>query len=326
MKNLVHAILGALLPLLVQGGEEVAYLHGEYNPAKWPSITLALSQAGTVKNFFDSGLRPYRHPGVETSTLEVKHLNLEIQLASGKVLPKVPAQVINIQPFSDGEIDNFDGFTQRLTLEEARAEMMKWLPFSANGRTEADLDAYLKAVETDYVDFDDPHRGDPSGCGIGWKEPGWKERGGGPQCSVWFRKSMSNTHPLFLYFKFSWGLNRPSKDARYYRVPIPPPPGYEHVSMEAPEKFGPDSTVDMLRAKGVDIGESPDAGQERETAKKNSAHDRRDETRPNVRKDSKDANLEMADSFPWLIVASAIAIFTVIFVVLLKLRKPKTTL
>src|SRR5690606_30263167 len=38
-----------------------------------------------------------------------------------------------------------------------------------------------------------------------------------------------------------------------------PPLGYEHVSMEAPKNFGPDSAADILRAQGVDIGESPEA-------------------------------------------------------------------
>lgn len=262
MRKLVVGLLGVFLSTVVHGEEEIPYLAKEYDPSKWPQAVLKLSKAATLKDFFDSGLRPYRHPGLERTTLEVKHLNLLIQLASGKNLPLIPTELINIKMFADGNISTFEGFTPKLTLEEARTEMMKWLPYSINGRTEADLNTYLKKVEADYIDFDDPYRGDPSGYGIGWYEPGWKTRGGGPQCGLGFRKTASLTHPLRLYFGFDWGLNRPSKEARSYRVPIPPPPGYEHVSMEAPENFGPDSMDDILRSKGVDIGESKEAVRE----------------------------------------------------------------
>jgi len=229
----------------------------KYDPNEWGRFALKLSNPATLRDFFDSGIRPYRHPGLELSTLEAKHLTLTIELSSGKVLPAIPVQVINIKPFADGEIAHFDGFTQKLTLEEARSQMAKWLPYASSGLTLNDLEAYLRKVESDYLDFDDPFRGDASGCAVGWQEEGYRTKGGGPACSVWFRKSTSKTHPLMLYFKFSWGLNRPLKDANYYRVPIPPPPGYEGVSMNSPDGFGPDSAIAINRARGVDVSENP---------------------------------------------------------------------
>jgi len=161
---------------------------------------------------------------------------------------------MDITPFSDGELSSIEGFTPKLDLKAAKAEMLAWLPYS--GRNEQDLDSFLKAVETDYMEFDDPYRGRPDGYSVNWKEPGWKEKGGGPQCTVWFRKTASQANPLRLHFKVSWSLNRPSKDRKGYDIPIPPPSGYEQVSMQAPANFGPDSAVDILEARGVDVGRS----------------------------------------------------------------------
>ncbi len=234
----------------------VPRLNDEYDPAKWPKATLKLSQAATLKNVFDSGLRPYRFPGLENTTLEVKHLNLMVSLGSGNKLPLIQAEVMRIKPFRDGEIATIEGFTPKLTLDQARAEMLKWLPYAENDRTKNDIEIYLDAVRADYLDFDDPYRGISHGCSVYWKEPGWKTKGGGPQVVAWFRKTTSVTHPLRIHFKATWSSNRPQKNRGTYRPdPIEPPPGYEDVDMTAPENIGPDSMVGLLRSKGVDVGD-----------------------------------------------------------------------
>ena len=246
--------------LLLGAADVVPRLHNEYDPEKWPEAELKLSQAATLKDIFDSGFRPYRHPGLENSLLELKHLNLSIYLGSGMALPPLQLELINITPFRDAEIATIEGFTPKLTLEQARVVMLKLLPYGENRRTENDLNDYLEAVKDDYLDFDDPYRGVPHGCGISWNEPGFKTLGGGPRCGFGFRKTASSTHPLRLHFGLRWGLNRPSKDRGSYRPhPIKPPLGYEDVDMTAPEKFGPDNAVDILRSKDVDIGEQAKA-------------------------------------------------------------------
>lgn len=299
---------------------EVPFLDREYEPSKWPEVHLKLSQAGTLKDVFDSGLRPYRHPGLETSLLEVKHLRLIVHLASEKMLPEIKTEWMNITMFNDGEIANLEGSTPKLSLEEARTEMLKWLPYGT--RSQADLDAYLKAVETDFLDFDDPYRGVPDGYAVGWKEPGWKQRGGGARISVWFRKSVSQTHPLNLYFKLSWDSNRPSKDAKIYRVPIPPPPGYENVSMDAPKNFGPDSAVNILRAQDVDIGESLGAKRAYENSIKEAQMDRPEKRRSLAAKDPSDS--KKSTIFPWWLVACPLALLFLALAGWLKTRKSKS--
>lgn len=322
MKKLIVGLLGVFITTFIHG-EEIPYLANEYDSSKWPQAVLKVSRAGTLKDFFKSGLRPYRHPGLEKTTLEVKHLNLVIHLDSGKKLPSIPAELINIKMFSDGNISTFDGFTPKLTISEARAEMMRWLPFSSNGKTEVDLNAYLKKVEADYIDFDNPYRGVPSGCGIGWREPGWETKGGGPDCSVWFRKSMSEKHPLKLYFSFSWRLNRPSKEARSYRIPIPPPPGYEHVSMEAPENFGPDSMDDILRSQGEDIGESPENRRIYDEAKKEATTERAEKPRTESASNLTEDTTEKSSPFPWWMIASSVAILVLALTIWQQRRNSK---
>lgn len=236
--------------------EVVPRLHDVYDHAKWPQAELKLSQAGTLKDVFDSGLRPYRFPYLEKTTLEIKHVNLTIVLGSGKKLPVFPMEWMNIKVFTDGGLATIEAATPQLTLEQARQQMIKWLPYGDNGRTESDLNEYLAAVEADYLNFDDPYRGIPHGCGIGWNEPGFRKPGGGAKVGVGFRKTVSPSHPLSLYFAISWGLNPASRDrTSLHPHPIKPPPGYDNADMTAPKKYGPDSAVDILQSQGYDIGD-----------------------------------------------------------------------
>ena len=320
----LYAIISTLAFLLIQvkSAEEVPRLHNEYDPIKWPKAQLNLSQAATLRDVFDSGLRPYAHPGLENSLLEVKHLNLSVQLGSGKVLPPIQAEVVNITPFKDGEIATIEGFTSRLTIEQARKEMLKWLPYAENQRTEVDLNKFLEAVEADFLDFDDPYRGVSHGCGIGWNEPEFSNLGGGPKCGVGFRKTTSESHPLRLYFGFDWGLNRPQKDSGTYRPdPIPPPPCYEHISMKAPNNFGPDSEVEIMRSKGISIGESPEARRAYEEAKKEAAIERPEKRQPVISSKSSDTITEKSAPFHWWLIVSSFVILTLALTAWLKARK-----
>jgi hypothetical protein len=307
----------------VFAAEEIPFLHGEYDPEKWPAANLRLSQAGTLKDVFDSGLRPYRFPGLEDSMIEVKHVRLVIHLASGKILPEIPTEWLNIKMFDDGELANIEGATPQISLDKSRFEMLKWLKFEERSQTE--LDVFLKVVKDDHLDFDDPYRGRSDGFGIGWKEPGWSKQGGGAHCGVGFRKTFSQEEPLRLYFSFSWESNRPLKDAKSYTIPIPPPPGYEHVSMKAPEKFGPDSGADINRSKGISIGESPEARRAYKKAKEEAATERPEKRQPASSNKSSDILTKEAASFPWWFIASFVATFVVAIAAWSKWRKSKST-
>jgi hypothetical protein len=316
-------ILLVILSINVFAAEEIPFLQGEYDSSNWPVAHLKLSQAGTLKDVFDSGLRPYRFPGLEDSMIEVKHIRLVIHLASGKILPEIPTEWLNIKMFDDGELANIEGATPQISLDKSRVEMLKWLNFGE--RSQTDLEVFLKAVKDDHLDFDDPYRGRSDGFGIGWKEPGWSQQGGGAHCGVGFRKTFSQEEPLRLYFSFSWESNRPLKDAKSYSIPIPPPPGYEHVSMEAPEKFGPDSGADINRSKGISIGESPEARRAYEDAKKEAATERPEKRQPVTSSRSSDIITKKPAPFPWWLIVSSVGILVLAFAGWLKSRKSKPT-
>jgi hypothetical protein len=303
----------------ISAADEIPFLQNEFVSAKWPIAHLKLSQVATLKEVFDSGLRPYRFPGCETTTLEVKHLRLITHLGPEKVLPEICVEWTNISMFDDGQISQIEGTTPQLSLQDAKVEMIKWLPYGK--RSEKDLDDYLKAVEADPLNFDDPYRGFSDGCGVGWKEPGWGKLGGGAHCGLGFRKTFSNTQPLALHFSFSWSSNRPLKDANSYKIPIPPPPGYEHVSMKAPERFGPDSGVDINQSKGTTIGESENGKRAYEEYRKND--------RTTVRTNKRNSSSPTTSSnttyevipFRWWTLAGSIALIIMLLVVWIKLRR-----
>lgn len=312
-----------MLSINVFAAEEIPFHQSEYDPSKWPEAHLKLSQAGTLKNLYDSNLRPYRFPGLEDSMLEVKHIRLVIHLASGKILPEIPTEWLNIKMFDDGELANIEGATPQMSLEKSRVEMLKWLNFG--GRSQTDLDVFLKAVKDDHLDFDDPYRGRSDGFGIGWKEPGWGKRRGGAHFGVGFRKTFSQEEPLRLYFSLSWESNRPLKDAKSYSIPIPLPPGYEHVSMKAPEKFGPDSGADINRSKGISIGESPEAKRAYEKAKKEAHAERPEKRQPVTSSKSSDIITKKPAAFPWWLVPTSVVVLLLALASWLKLRKAKPT-
>jgi hypothetical protein len=248
MKSIVLLFL-AFLGVMHASPNENHLSSTNSNLPNWVAMSLKLSQAATLLDVFDSGIRPYRHPGLENSLLEAKHLRLRIQLGSGKELPEIPLEVINFTPFRDDEISTIEGFSPPLDSDAARREMLKWLPYAGNGRTESDLNQYVAAAAADFIDFDDPYHGIPHGCSVQWNEPKWKQKGGGPQVVVWFRKTADAARPLRLYLKLSWSANRPSKGRGSYRPDfIAPPIGYENVDMSAPADFGPDSVASVHRS------------------------------------------------------------------------------
>lgn len=250
----------ALLPsmLLEAHAHVTPHNPNEYDPQKWPPLQLSLSEQGTLKDIFESGLRPYRYPSLENSVLQAKHLRLKIILGSGLELPELPVEVLSIRPFDDGELSSLEARTPDLSIEDARQQMKQWLTYGKldNGSpSEQRLSEYLKAVQDDLANFDHIGKGFDDGCRVRWREPDWKTEGGGPSCTLFFRKTSNTNKPLFLNLSLNWSSNRLRKDRKYYRDPIPPPPGFESANMEAPENFGPDSQVDKLRAAGVDVGD-----------------------------------------------------------------------
>jgi len=222
----------------------------QYDPQQWPTITLRFSEAGTLKDLFDSGLRPYRFPRLEMSLLEAKHARVTILQRSGQTLPEFPAELITIDPLQGGLLAGLEMTRYKTTLEEARALMLPYLP--KGGRNAQDLDRYLAAVKADYLGYDGMGRG-VEDFRVRWSDLG------GPRYVVGFRKAFDANRPLIFLMAVDWSQVRTPRQSRsFYKEPIPPPPGYENVSMQAPKKFGPDSQADILVSQGKPIaGDRP---------------------------------------------------------------------
>jgi len=236
-----------------------------YSPASWPKFTLRVNKATTLRDVFAAGLRPYL-TDPQSHVLEFKHANLRLADSGGKLLPSVAVEQAEVRPQPSG-LYNLILRSQSSTTAEARAAMTEWLPYIK--KTPADLYAFLKEVDLNPVNYDDPKLGKyPDGFAGTW-EGRHKE-----QFSVWFQKSYFREVPLRLTVQVSWHLVRtPAELNTFYEGSIPPPPGYEKESMAQPDDFGPDHVLEMMHAKGIPtlkgMGLTPEmAGVGRPTSKR----------------------------------------------------------
>ena len=199
----------------------------------WPRIEIRLSPEATLKDLFDSGLRPFRFPSLETSSLSVKHIKAVVVQPNGFKLPEYEAETIDIDVYRDWRISQMEFRKAASTPEECRAEMMRWIHLSQRPkRTENELDEYLAAAKADPMNFSDLGKGFTHNFNISWRDEhqiGY---------NLWFLNCASAEKP----FAVSMTIGFPSSlRSESYDIPIPPPPGYEHVDMTAPKDFGPDS-------------------------------------------------------------------------------------
>lgn len=222
----------------------------QFDPEKWPRVNVRFSEQGTLKDVFDSGLRPYHFPSLERTTLAAKHVRVTVVCRNGELLPELPAEFIKISPREGGVLSSMELTRCKTTLEEARGLMLPYLP--KGNRTIHGLDRFLDAVKADYLDYNGMGR-DMEDFAVQWSDAG------GPRYIVAFRKAVDPIRPLIFYMTIDWSQTRTPKERRsFYKEPIPPPPGYEGVSMEAPEKFGPDSGTNILLSHGTPIaGDRP---------------------------------------------------------------------
>jgi hypothetical protein len=222
---LVGLILG--ISLITNGATRSA------DKSDWPRVSICLSPEGMLIDLFDSGLRPFRFPSLETSSLSVKHIKAVVVQPNGFKLPEYEAETIDIDVFKDWRISQIEFRKAASTPEECRTEMMRWMHLGQRPkRTEKELDEYLAAAKADPMNFSDLGKGFTHNFNISWRDEhqiGY---------NLWFLNCANAEKP----FAISMTIGFPSSlRSESYDIPIPPPPGYEHVDMTAPKDFGPDS-------------------------------------------------------------------------------------
>ena len=235
----------------------------------WPLVRLSLSGKPNLKEIFDSGLRPYRFPQMEEGLLEAKHFRVIVEIKGQESLPEFQVEYASIGVFEGGNIASIHFTTPQLDFTDSKHEMNKWLSMSSYD--EGELESFLGIV-----------RENPQF----WKSQAKEDKISRGFPTVWNAVSGSQK-PLRMRLGFSWSLSYPLNMARNYRKPIPPPSGYEHVSMDAPKNFGPDapsqSSVDArmaqlikergLKAVGKDSGKESSKKENRSTTKSELAAD-----------------------------------------------------
>ncbi len=241
-----------ILTCFSQAQYQMKFPNSHYLPENWPRITLKLSEKGTLKDIFDSGIRPYYLPnGKEYSQLEFKHFRLSIQQHSGELLPEFSVDYADIraQPFGLSVL-SLTG--QAITLQVAREEMMKWFPYTKKSTEE--LDAFLANVKAKYASFDDVNFSpEPHEFKVKWVAKN-KE-----VIEVWLQKAYSEEVPLRMRLIMGWyKLRTPREDNTFYDGQIPTPEGYE--PMQETKHHGLDDMSEMKYAKGIPFVEGRGLG------------------------------------------------------------------
>jgi hypothetical protein len=217
-----------------------------YDPSDWPHHTVRFPNEGTLKDIFDAGIRPYRFPSLERTALGFKHVNVAFEMRTGEFSPKFPVEWADLDILKGGLISSIEMTSPNLSPQQAELAMIPYLKYGK--RTTEQLRAFLAAAANDPRGYDDPYKGDASKFAISWIDTN------GPAYDVFFKSTFDNFKPVSIALKISFfPIRTPLQERSFYDVSIPPPTGYENVSMEAPRNFGPDSAVEIARSKGIPI-------------------------------------------------------------------------
>jgi hypothetical protein len=249
-KILIQLALAFILTCFSQAQYQMQFPNSYYLPETWPEITLRLSEIGTLKDIFDSDIKPYYLPnGREGSLLEFKHVMLKIQKPDGDFLPLFPVDYARITPKPSG-LSTLDITGHAISLQEAREEMTKWLPYS--GKSVGELDAFLSNVRAKYASFDDvTFSPPPQGFRLRWFGENNEE------FVVWLQKAYNEVVPLRMRLMVGWDkLRTPRETNTFYDGQIPTPEGYR--PMQEAKHHGPDDVSEMMYAKGIPF--SPGTG------------------------------------------------------------------
>lgn len=314
MKRHYMIIMLILVTQVISSGQEVSY-----NPKDWPRYTLKLSSEGTLKDIFDSGIRPFRIPGSENSELRFKHSKLLVQSPEGMLFPEVQVEYSELQVKPSG-LWKMTTTSPRVTLEEAKKQMLEWLPII--NKTEDKLDSFLSIVSDNFLNYDDRDFGKAADGFYG----SWRGKNK-ENYTVWLAKGYNAKTPLRICFRVYWLKSRGmNKSGTFYQGPIPPPAGYENVSMEAPEKWGPDSMADIRKWRGEDIGDGTGSEFKMrplgwEPRQEDTLPPPKREPKPKIAEE-KTTELQKKSSLPWIITG---VLLLGIPLLLLKIFKGKST-
>lgn len=201
--------------------------------ASWPQVRLRLSEQISIADLFAAGLHPYHSPGLANMIIESKHSRI-IVAGDAVEFPQFPSEQLEVFVDQPHLITQMTLKSPPLTFNEVRAEMTKWLPYTK--KTSAELEAFLAAVKRDWLHYDTVN-----GKAYAVTFRSTTREPNGLRYSIWLMKAYHWDTPLRLCFTVDCNLMESRKRLKSYDGPIPPPPGYENVSMDPPKNWGPDN-------------------------------------------------------------------------------------
>ena len=241
------------------------------------AIELRLTEKGDFREIFDSGLRPIRLSGMSDTAVFVRTVPISLKI-SDKVYPEFKAKRVSIDVVKDHLMAGITVYgEQKLTIDEASAMAIKWgVDKSLLGN--ADLENFAWSVVP--------------------KNDKWRVNAG-------FVSSYNVEKPLIFRLSLSW--KRSFKEMEMHQGLLPPPPGYEHVSMEE-ETGDPQAASNPNALPGNPI-----------------VPNRPEKIRPKTSDNLINSRLKKSDHFPWWLFSSLIVLLVIALVAWLKLRKLKST-
>jgi hypothetical protein len=212
---------------------------------EWLQVELNVANDGQLGTFFDAGLRPFHFPSLENSVLGFKHLQAIFVMADGARLPAFSSEWGQLHVQKDHKVSTIELRNSGVNLAEAFSEMSKWLSFSTSPeRTATDLEAFIKTVEANPMGYNIGPRAVDHDFALQWKDTSNTLYG------IWFHNCRNQERPLAVYMSVTLPLT-PAEASAFFESPIPPPKGYETVSMTPPKEFGPDTPPDSKEVKEV---------------------------------------------------------------------------
>jgi hypothetical protein len=190
-------------------------------PCNLNAVELKLTENGNFSEVFDSGLRPIMLGGRSNKSCYVKDIEISLNI-NGQVLPMVNAARIDIDVLKNHLMDEVVIFVgEKMSIEEARLLAIQW------GVDEKSFNA---------VNFEN----------FGWSLVPNNEKW---RANASFVSSYNESKPVLFRLFISW--KRPLKDLVTHQGLLPPPPGYEHVSMQeknedTPKDSNPKSSLGHL--------------------------------------------------------------------------------
>lgn len=245
-------------------------------PSALMAVELRLTENGNFREVFDSGLRPTMLGGKSNRSCYVENISISLNI-EGHVFPEVIAKRVDIDVLENHLMDEVVVFaSEKITVEEARDLAIRW------GVAENEL------VDTNLENF------------------GWKLI---PKNNKWranaaFASSYNKEKPLLFRLFISW--KRPFSELETHQGLLPPPPGYEDVSMG-------EAITDALKESNSNV--LPDKDVAPNSLNKN--------LHTNSLKLT-NASPKRSVPFPWWLVAGAVILLTAALVAWLKIQKSKS--